>query len=65
MSPGGLFTAQMGHVSLVWSHRAAPQSPKTSQGCWRQQLWKSRERPLGASQPLSCSSLRHQLITLM
>lgn len=34
MSPIGLFKAHMGHISLVWSHRAASQSPKTSQGCW-------------------------------
>lgn len=65
MSPIGLFKAQMGHISLVWSHRAAPQSPKTSQGCWRQWLWNSRDRPQGSFQPLSCSSLRHQLITLV
>lgn len=33
MSPTGPLKAQMGPISLVWSHRAAPQSPKTSQGC--------------------------------
>lgn len=26
MSPIGLFKAHMGHISLVWSHNAAPQS---------------------------------------
>lgn len=59
MSPRGLLKAQMGHISLLWSHRAAPQSPKTSQGWWRQQLQRGRERPLGASQAVSSSSLRH------
>lgn len=59
MSPGGLLKAQMGHISLIWSCRAAPPSPKFSQGYWRQRLQRGRERPPGASQAISYSSLRH------